>query len=527
MVSALDTRMRSALGGLILRTALAALIPLASLFASLVPGTARAEDWFGAPVVTPTDQAIRTVMVRDMNGDGIADLIGCSISPSATVVWLGDPSGVMSFAQGIPGSVYGPFIIVDENADGFPDLIAGDPFDVWDNDGTGHFTDTGRAIRGSFGDTADLNNDGLSDVVMKTNADSVTIYLGAPGGLPTSGEMIPIIFDGEPSGTYYIQDLGLGDIDGDHNADLLLAGTKFTDPNYWAEFRWRLGRGDGTFGPIGSYRAAEWYELTNMEMADLDLDGAMDVGVMLVGFEWGHTAFYRYNRATATMQFLNRAPSTGLPHMARMDVDPRPDLLLCDYPNLVRICRGTAPGTFEVVQVVAGGDGGVGRVTGGYGPDLVVATDTTPSEIHVHLNIVITADAGDREGAGGGEDAGARAALAAGLRVWPSIGASSASPVRVQWNRSLADPSAQIEVVAVDGRRVRILRGQAGEARWDLDSDDGSPVGSGVYWIRLMDGHENDGHENDGHRNDGREIEVRGSGGRGAVIAARRVTVVR
>jgi hypothetical protein len=443
------------------------------VFASLPVGAAHAENWFGDPVVTSTSQSIRVVKIHDMNNDGVADLVGCSISPSATVVWLGDPSGMMTFVQGIPGPMYGSFIVVDENADGFPDLIAGDPFEIWDNDGAGHFVDTGRAIDGSMGDTADLNNDDLPEVVTKTGTDSVTIYLGTLGGLSTSGQGISMRVDGEPAGSFRIRDLAVGDIDGDQNADILLAGANYGGTSYRAQFRLRLGVGGGAFDSIQVCGGSEYHEFDGMEMTDLDLDGDMDIAVMIVGLEGGLTAFYRYDRASATMRLLGGAPTTGLPHMARMGADLLPDLILCDYPNIVRICRGTGPGSYQVVQTLAGVDAGIGRMTGGYGPDLIAATRTNPSEIRVHPGIVITTDIEETID------------NTAGMRVWPSIGAL---PVRVRWDRSVADPNAWIEVIAVDGRRVRRLQGCGGETRWDLDSEDGSRVGSGVYWIRLVTG---------------------------------------
>lgn len=129
---------------------------------------------------------------------------------------------------------------------------------------------------------ADLNGDGISDLAVlnecgeiisgQCNLSTVGIMLGNGDGT----------FQGANSyalGQYGVQDIAVGDVNGDGRPDLILINSCGSDPNCGGEspnLLVLLGNGDGTFrspviSPSGTSR--EW----SLAVADLNRDGKLDV----------------------------------------------------------------------------------------------------------------------------------------------------------------------------------------------------------------------------------------------------------
>ena len=186
---------------------------------SVYPG--RGDGTFGDPTEIPYRRGLAALLVADLSGDGLPDLVAVSAETSDLAVLLGSPEGAFGtpIEKALPGTIGG--------------LLA-----------------------------ADLDGDGDLDLAaVVTYSDNVTVFLG--GGDGTLGDGADYAAGDGPSA------IASGDFDEDGHLDLAAAAEVLPEVTVLP------GLGDGTFG------ATRYLSMRNkgysIEAADVDRDGHLDL----------------------------------------------------------------------------------------------------------------------------------------------------------------------------------------------------------------------------------------------------------
>jgi hypothetical protein len=231
-------------------------------------------------------QAVRSIAIADLNGDGNADIVvsspGNYYLPGATAtvgVLLGN--GDLGFAPlqdiALPGNRAGSALVGDVNGDGKPDIVvvtgyetAGtDRVDVLAGNGDGTFkapTSYSIASAPSSVVLGDVNRDGRLDIVTSNDrhyAISVLINTSSGG---VFGAARTVTLNGNLP-----ESIATGDLNGDGNADVVVANE--TDGTIEILY----GNGDGTFKAPVTYTAVP--SPTCVVLADLTNDLHLDIVV--------------------------------------------------------------------------------------------------------------------------------------------------------------------------------------------------------------------------------------------------------
>ena len=149
-----------------------------------------------------TDEDISGVLLEDLNGDGLDDLIVLTFEGTPSYVYLNPGNGDFS---GVTPTPIG-------------------------TGGTGTSTDEGLSTDAAV---ADVNGDGLVDIVVANDGTSNMIYLGQPA--PSRGDFSGVT--GLPFGSANgpTVDVEVGDIDGDGAPDIAAANDGTPNVIYWGQ----------------------------------------------------------------------------------------------------------------------------------------------------------------------------------------------------------------------------------------------------------------------------------------------------
>ena len=349
-----------------------------------------------SPPLTPPRKA-STTAIGKLNGDGCT---GMSTDGSVYTSCGGDGDGDGDDGddwevQGGKGRPFLPgtttddavsgVLLEDLNGDGLDDMIVltleGTPSYVYLNPGNGDFSDvTPTPIGSGGGDTglstdaavADVNGDGLVDIVVANDGTSNMIYLGQPA--PSRGDFSDVT--GLPFGSANgpTTDVEVGDIDGDGAPDIAAANDGTPNVIYWGEPSHVAGTDPsyaslpanvpdaGTSGEnpwpwstIGNLTEGS----TSIALGDLDNDGDIDI---VVGNADG----------SPSRVHLNPLPASGDVRDDLKDEDGTP---LVDSAGKavtdVAIAGGTDPETGAPLDINLDGI-----------PDIVLAVDGGPNLIY-------------------------------------------------------------------------------------------------------------------------------------------------
>ena len=256
--------------------------------------------------------------------------------------------------------------LADLNGDGWVDLLfanggnydhPGEEVSSWAylNNGDGTFTDATTAILGDHAlitrviRVADLNADGLDEIVLGTTYDSQTRLLLNQGG----GEWADVTETQLPAAELSIGDLRLGDVDGDRDLDMVFAnwGTGGPD-NEGGRVQLWLNDGAAGFVDVSAERmpdtliAFSW----DLELVDVDNDWDLDVATSCKLCDGSHL-FMNDGTGTFTDETDARIPAFGNNYeFAPIDLDGD------GFLDLVTINDG-APTEFGLAEHVFRNDG--------------------------------------------------------------------------------------------------------------------------------------------------------------------------
>jgi hypothetical protein len=229
------------------------------------------------------DIGTRSIVVGDMNGDGLLDIHFASFDGYDTEGYFGEGNGRFSRMYGLNDrdrAIQG-MTMADMDGDGDLDVLMGsltstDGIAYYQNDGTGQFTrifgaglpETGSA---STANVADVNRDGALDVFITPEQMSQSeLYLSTANGYVLS-QNFPTIPDANCFGGCGNSNGVFGDFDNDGDWDLLLpAGVK----KIW------LNDGNGVFTGLPDEESGVLFEVRDARfpaLLDYDRDGDLDV----------------------------------------------------------------------------------------------------------------------------------------------------------------------------------------------------------------------------------------------------------
>jgi hypothetical protein len=233
---------------------------------------------FQSPKFSPYDGS-GNIVVGDFTGDHKADLA----TPER--LYSGSGDGFFHFHSLLPKS--GNFVLGGNfNKDGSRDLVVIGFTDLWTLLGNGHGDFTVKAtpfvVPGAYGMgpfiSTDLNGDGIADLVIQEQILDSPVVTGPPtmnvvamGKADGTFSILPAFGDG--LSTVSLQSIGLGDVNGDKKLDLVTTGSANTAV-LPLQVHTYLGKGNGTFQPFVS-ASVNCYG--GLAMGDLNGNGRSDL----------------------------------------------------------------------------------------------------------------------------------------------------------------------------------------------------------------------------------------------------------
>jgi PKD repeat protein len=293
------------------------------------------------------------MIMADLNGDGLADLVTANESGSSITVLLATGNG--TFAPGVTISVgvnVGPKSIAaaDLNRDGKIDLVVAQTLAsgvaVLLGNGDGTFQAPRNFATGS-GPRAvalgDLNGDGKPDLLVTCDyTQALEVYMGNGDGTFSVKKSYAMQVN--------LPDIKLADLNGDGKLDVAIA-------NYNGQnISVLLNNGDGTLGPIARYSAPN--SVRGIACADLNHDGKIDLvsanflsNNVSVFLNQGAGTFV-LSQTIATEFHPTNVAVADLNHDGNLDI-----VAVNSVSNSVSVMLGSANGTFSLARNFSGGAG--------------------------------------------------------------------------------------------------------------------------------------------------------------------------
>ncbi len=339
-----------------------------SVAVDLVPGLVAAE-------VQGSAYSSRSVALGDLDHDGDVDVVVGAAGPAPNLVLL-NTGGELAVGHALGMSDTRAIALADLDEDGDLDLLvalADQALEVWWNDGSGAFSDSGQVL-GAGVDARDLavgdvDRDGDVDVVVAVHGGANLVFLNANG----SGTLVD---SGQRLGSGATHCVVLVDLDGDLHLDLV-EGTGAEEVN-------RIWRNDGGGVFADSGLALGDFEASALVAGDLDGDGDQD---LVLGTPSGADQVF-VNAGAGVLSSLGGGfgdSATAALSLVDYDADGDLDLLTVLADDGVRLRANDGSGRFPVITVALSGGAGAAGAWGDLDRDgdldLYVARADEPDQV--------------------------------------------------------------------------------------------------------------------------------------------------
>lgn len=309
---------------------------------------------------------IESIATGDLNGDGLADIVGLNATSAAISVWLASKNGSLSVptVYSLPGNTTEAAVIADVNGDGIVDVVVAtqgtggqETISVLTGTGSGTLnagqsfpvtTPTGANLSTPYPIAnliaADLRGSGAMDIV---GSNGIVLLNNGNGSFTQStAAFSPVLATSD-----YGPNLAAGDFNNDGKLDLAVDNGK-TVCIY-------LGTGSGTFTAGKCYLSNA--QVGYLSATDLDGDGNVDLyiglgnGGLFVGDQFDSTQAYALmGNGDGTFRGAPSLPFvyTGS-NVADLNGDKVPDAVGVNEDGSLTIYLGDGKGNFNAAATLA------------------------------------------------------------------------------------------------------------------------------------------------------------------------------
>jgi uncharacterized protein (TIGR03437 family) len=348
-----------------------------------------------------------SLAIADLNGDGIPDMaFGDSIDSAPVVkVALGVGDGSFKLTTQVASSSNG-VVIGDLNGDGIPDILSGGT--LLFGDGKGNFPTRHDIALNLFTSAppiiTDFDGDGIADIVFGTGnssiivGDSVSVIFGLGKGTFSAPPLT--LIPGFPGPDIGLPALASADLNGDGLPDLVSADNS----GHVTVFK---GVGDGSFQTAPQFQTTGTLP-SALVLGDFNADGKLDLALLGdTGNDTASVTIALGNGDGSFQSPTNIAAPPGSNAFAIGDFnhDGKLDLAVLSSQTEgaatdgVAIFLGNGDGTFKAGKSYTVGPYAmsiaVGDFNGDGKPDLVIANNGTPAKKGQDANIALLIGLGD------------------------------------------------------------------------------------------------------------------------------------